>query len=97
MMADVFRTRQANTDLLEIWIYIAENAPEAADQVLEAIGQRCQTVAEMPGMGRSRDDLAPSLRSIPEGNYVIFYRPIEGGIQVIRVLHGARDTRDVFG
>lgn len=95
-MAQVLRTRQANTDLLEIWTYIAENAFEAADRVLDALNQRCQAVAEMPGMGRLRDDLALSLRSIPEGNYVIYYRPIENGIQVIRVLHGARDTRDLF-
>lgn len=42
-------------------------------------------------MGRSREELAPSLRSLPVDKYVIFYRPIENGIQVERVLSGYRD------
>jgi toxin ParE1/3/4 len=25
------------------------------------------------------------------GRYVIFYLPIPGGVQIVRVLHGARD------
>lgn len=50
----------------------------------------------MPESGRKRPDLAPDLRSLPVGNQVIFYRPIPDGIQVIRVLHGARDIPAVF-
>lgn len=45
----------------------------------------------MPGLGRQESKLAPNLRSFPLGNYLIFYRPIEDGIAVVRVLHGARD------
>jgi toxin ParE1/3/4 len=37
-----------------------------------------------------------NLRSFPVGSYVIFYRPIEEGIEVIRVLHSARDIEDIF-
>ena len=50
----------------------------------------------MPEVGRQRPDLAPNLRSLPAGNYVIFYRPIPDGIQLIRVLHGARDIPAIF-
>jgi toxin ParE1/3/4 len=50
----------------------------------------------MPAMGRNRQELAPSLRSFPVGKYVIYYRSIEEGIQIIRVLHGARDIDEVF-
>lgn len=42
-------------------------------------------------MGRSQGRLRPNLRSHPHGSYVIFYRAVEGGIEVVRVLHGARD------
>jgi toxin ParE1/3/4 len=42
-------------------------------------------------MGRKVGELAPNLRSLPVGSYLIFYRPIDDGIQLIRVLHGARD------
>jgi hypothetical protein len=48
-------------------------------------------------MGRVRDELAADLRSFPFGRYVIFYEPIEDGIDVVRVLHGARDIDAVFG
>jgi toxin ParE1/3/4 len=45
----------------------------------------------MPGIGTARDDdIAPGIRSFPVGNYLILYRMIEGGIEVIRIWHGAR-------
>lgn len=47
-------------------------------------------------MGRKRDELVPNLRSFPVGNYLIFYRPINQGIEVLRVLHGARDIPSIF-
>jgi len=52
-------------------------------------------------MGRAREELAASLRSFPFGRYVIFYVPFEDGIDVVgidvvRVLHGARDIDAIF-
>jgi toxin ParE1/3/4 len=47
-------------------------------------------------MGTARDNLAPGLRSFPVGNYLVFYRITPEGIEVARVLHGARDLRAVF-
>lgn len=48
-------------------------------------------------MGRAREELAADLRSFPFGRYVIFYAPVEGGIDVVRVLHSARDVDAAFG
>jgi plasmid stabilization system protein ParE len=36
------------------------------------------------------------LRSLPVGSYIVFYRPMEDGIIVIRVLHGARYLPELF-
>jgi len=47
-------------------------------------------------MGRSRFDLSPELRGFPVGSHLIFYRPAVDGIEVIRVLHGARDIPKLF-
>ena len=47
-------------------------------------------------MGRPRGELAPRLRSFPVGPYVLFYRPTPNGIEVARVLHGARDIPSLF-
>ena len=44
-------------------------------------------------MGPRRPELGTELRSFAVARYVIYYRPIEGGIEVIRVLHSARDVR----
>ena len=30
-------------------------------------------------------------------NYLIFYRPVEGGVEIIRVLHAKRDNTALFG
>jgi toxin ParE1/3/4 len=42
-------------------------------------------------MGRERPDLRAGLRSFTVGSYLIIYRPLADGIEVVRVLHGARD------
>ena len=95
-MPVVLRTSRAEGDLFEIWHYIAEDSLRSADRLLDKIAQTCMTLAENPSAGRSRDELADALRSLPVGNYVIFYRPIKDGIVVIRVLHGARDLPRQF-
>ena len=47
-------------------------------------------------MGRSRPELAASVHSFPVARYVVFYRPAADGIEVVRVLHGARDIGATF-
>ena len=48
-------------------------------------------------MGRAREELAADLRSFPFGRYVIFYAPVDEGIDVVRVVHSARDVDAAFG
>lgn len=55
-----------------------------------------QTLAQFPLMGKECAEIIEGLRSIPVNNYIIFYRPIDNGIKVIRVLHGARDIESLF-
>ena len=87
-VSKILRRPEAETDLIEIWVYIAEENPTAADALLESIDDKCATLATSPLMGRIRDELLPGIRSFPVGHYVIFYQPIEDGIEVVRVLHG---------
>jgi len=47
-------------------------------------------------MGVSREELAHDLRSLAVGNYLIFYLPIDDGIEVVRVLSGMRDIDTIF-
>jgi len=47
-------------------------------------------------MGRARDELASGVRSFPFGRYVVFYAPLDDGIDIVRVLHGSRDIDAIF-
>lgn len=53
-------------------------------------------LAEMSGLGHRRDELRPGLRSVNVHPYLLFYRAVPGGIELVRVVHGARDLRRIF-
>ena len=89
-MQQILRTRESRADYDEIWDYLAQHDLAAADRMIRSLEAKLVVIASAPNMGRSVEDLAPNLRSFPLGRYLIFYRPVEGGIQLIRVLHGAR-------
>ncbi|MFN6563165.1 MAG: type II toxin-antitoxin system RelE/ParE family toxin [Nostoc sp. ChiSLP01] len=44
-------------------------------------------LAKFPQIGKQRSELAPLLRSFPVKNYLIFYRPIDEGIEIVRILY----------
>jgi toxin ParE1/3/4 len=92
-MAIVRRPSKAAQDLISIGEFIAAHDLRAADRLLNRIDATCRLLAQQPELGTLREDLALKLRFFPVDNYLIFYRPIPEGIEVIRVLHGARDFR----
>lgn len=63
---------------------------------LDKIDAKLNFLAKHPLAGEARADLAVNVRSFPAGNYVIFYRPSDGGIEVLRILHSARDIPRIF-
>jgi toxin ParE1/3/4 len=75
---------------------IAEYDPTRAMQVLTDLEEQCQALAALPMMGRERDELAPRLRSLPLSPYVIFYYPLQNGVDIARILHSSRDAESVF-
>ena len=87
---------QAREDMVEIWAYIATDSVRAADRTNAAFYERFEALAEQPLMGRSRSELLSDLRSFPAGNYAIFYRPTENGVEILRVIHQARDITTMF-
>ena len=80
----------------EIWDYFADDNPAADDRRVDPLNAQFRMLATQPKMGRARDKLAPGVRSFPIGRYVVFYVPLEDGIDVVRVLHGAPDIDAVF-
>ena len=93
----MLRRPQAETDVLEIWIFIAEDSVDAADQWVDTLDEKLALWATQPMIGRVRDALFPDVRSFPFGRYVVFYAPLIDGIDVVRVLHSSRDIDANFG
>ncbi len=85
----------ADRDLEDIGDWIAQDNPEAAEQVLGALLATFQVLAEFPAIGAIRNDLGQNIRLIqgkrPAHNYVIVFRPGADFFEIVRVLHGARD------
>ena len=89
-------TQSAQLDLLEAWLFIAEDNPEAADRVLSTIEKEAKTLLVQPLMGRARPELTEGVRSWPTSTrYILYYVPTPEGITVLRVLHHARDIQSV--
>src|SRR5262245_5001817 len=96
-MAHIIRRPRAQVDLFELWSYLVINSGEKkAEAVLRKINQKFEVLARQPGMGKQRDDLRKGLRSFPVERYVIFYYPLEDGIEVARVLSSRRDIESIF-
>ncbi len=90
-MPRILRTRASRSDYDEVWSYLAVRDLAAADRLVDQFDSTLETIASNPRMGRKAEEFAPGLRCFPVGSYLIFYRPIADGIQLIRLLHGARD------
>jgi toxin ParE1/3/4 len=95
-MLPVVRTEQAEADLVEILDYLDQRSPAAAERLAAAIDERCGRLGGLPELGRVRDELAPGLRSIVVEKYVIFYRVTPAAVEVLRILHGARDVEGLM-
>ena len=95
-MGNIIRSPEAKRDAVDIWTYIARDNLAAADRLLEGLDERLRLLADTPLLGRPREELAPNLRSYPVGNFILFYQPTPSGIELVRILHGARNLRRLF-
>lgn len=93
-------TPQALDDLFDIWSYIAQDSPAAADRVEEAIYQACELLAKSPLAGTVRKDLTSLPVRFwvvpPFPNYFLVYDPEAKPLQIIRILHGARNIPSIL-
>lgn len=87
---------EAVKDLNTICDYIAQNNPNAASKLFDAIRQKCKLVAGFTSMGKSYEQLSPNLRGFSIEDYIIFYYPRQDGIDVTRVISGYRDLESLF-
>ena len=84
-------------DLQVIWDFIALDNVAAADKLEDEFFEAFGMLAERPRMGHARSDLTErDVRFWPVGQYLIVYRSLPAPLQVVAVLHGARDVAEVI-
>jgi len=96
MARPIRHTQRARADLLALWIEIARHNPAAADRVYDRLEARVNVLSEFPEAGAARPDIAAEARMLVESPYLILYRIHLEDVQIVRVLHGARDIRSVL-
>ena len=87
----IVRLPRAEDDTWSAWSYIAVHNEAAADRFLDRITGKLRQLEEFPFLGPARHDWGDGLRTVNVGAYLLVYRPMDGGIELVRVLHGARD------
>lgn len=99
----VQRTPEARSDLSEIAARIARNNVSAALRFLDAAEETFANLLHSPELGIVGEFRSPRLTGVRRWridgfeNYLVFYRILDRGIEVIRVIHGARDIEALFG
>ena len=91
-------TPLAEADVLAIWQYIAiEDSEKAADRVVARIYDECDKLAANPAIGHYREDLIDKRHRFWRAwSYLIVYRWEARPVQVIAIVHGARDLDAFF-
>ena len=88
---------RAEEDLAEAHAFLGTDSPASAERFLDAVEQAIAVLLSTPRAGRSREFRSPrahGMRSwVVSGfeSYLLFYRPRPEGIEVVRIIHGARD------
>jgi toxin ParE1/3/4 len=92
-------THAAQVNLIQIAEYIegrSGSAP-AAERFCNRLIAKCQRPARFRGlMGRPRPELLPDLRSVPFGNYLIFFHYVDDAFEVVNILEGHLDIDTHF-
>lgn len=98
MTAKVTWSSLAERDLEEIVHYIAaiDGKPRVAEYVVHEIRNVCKLYAEHPMLGEREPRLGPTCRRFTHKRWVIFYRPDQDGIGVVRVIDASRDFNRLF-
>lgn len=96
-MAKLTFSPKSRQDLLDVGDYIAKDSRADARRFVTKLIDQCQRISRSPMGYVGREDLAPGLRMAALGNYVIFFRVLDGTVRIERVLHGARNLPMLFG
>jgi plasmid stabilization system protein ParE len=97
MHKDLIISDEAESDLDDIWDYIAGDSPLNADRFIDQLYRKCLDIATFEGIGNPREELANELFSMPHKRYVIFFTKDEKAVSIVRILRCSRDLDSQFG
>ncbi|MGK7892786.1 MAG: type II toxin-antitoxin system RelE/ParE family toxin [Xenococcus sp. (in: cyanobacteria)] len=98
----IIKRPQVIQDLIELATYLAEDSLDVSERFLFAAEKTFQKLSQFPQRGKISNFTAPQLANIRqqaiEGfrKYLIFYRCTNSEVEIIRVIHGARDLEAIL-
>jgi toxin ParE1/3/4 len=95
-MSNYIISPEAIKDLEEIIDYLASYNLDTGERLLSEFAKKCRYLSQFPMLGRSYREIRPYLRGILMEKYIIFYRIIDPGIEIMRIVKGDRDLESVF-
>jgi toxin ParE1/3/4 len=87
---------EASRDLSEIIDYFVSRNIDAGDRFVDEFDKKCKYLANFPNMGRSYGNVKADLRGVPLDSYIVLYRVIDNGIEIVRVVSGYRNLESLF-
>ena len=97
-MRQVVYLRAARRDLREISDYIKASNPAAAANIVREVDAAAQLLATVPSIGHRRPDVRnPAYRCHGVGPYIVVYRYDDDHLFLVRIVHGRRDFKKLFG
>lgn len=84
-------TEQARSDLIGIHHAISDHSRSGANMWVQRITDRCLQLVEFPLSGPVRPRIAPDARVLLIERWVVVYRLLDDGPQIVRIVDGARD------
>jgi toxin ParE1/3/4 len=91
-------SKTAERDLVEIKRYLIQKAgPRITHTVIKDIRSALCLLGSRPGVGHVRTDLTSHpVKFWPVYSYLIVYDPGSKPVQIIRLLHGMRDVKNLL-
>ena len=86
----------ASYDLNEIAEYFSQKNLEAGEKYFQEFNRKCTQLVSFPNSGKSYSEINPDLRGLSLEGYIIFYRVLDDGVEILRVVSGRRDLSSMF-
>lgn len=102
MTYQIFKRPQAERDIEEAFVYIAEDNLDVAVYFLAAVEDSIEQLAQFPLIGKQRSFTDKRFQHIrmwrvkDYTDYLIFYQVVDDRIEIIRMVHGSRDLNEMF-